>query len=455
MKVKTFTSFRKRATTILFALITNFAFAQASIYTTPYVVDPAKNPGFNTSLYESWTYQRTVNGAIQKLPFRMMKPVAYSKLATPYPLIIMLHGHGEHGTDNNFQLKWGGIEHQNAVQANKFKGFVVFPQEPFGSWANTAVYGPGQATTALLQVWDLVDSLLYKYNIDPDRVIIHGLSAGGTGTWASLYNRPDLFAAALPMSTPGDLTQVSKVAVTPIWLFQGEIDTNPVASISHDMMNALHAEGALNANLTKYTEYPGVGHNVWSYAYADPNFFPYILAQNKKNIMLLGTNPLPMFGGSVSMGIASGMSGYQWYKDGVAIVGATSYRLNGATQTGTYTVSFKRKPNSRVWSVSNPLVIKRKSFIIIYPFRTEDANDQDVSLSIFPNPTSGLTTVTLPGEISAGTLVTVTNQLGMTVYIKELTENVSQLDLSALPRGTYIANISDGSRKDNIKLIIE
>lgn len=453
MKVKTFTSFRKRATTILFALITNFAFGQASIYTTPYVVDPAKNPGFNTSQYESWTYQRTQNGAIQKLPFRMLKPIGYSKLQK-YPLVIMLHGHGEAGTDNNFHLKWGGKKHQDAVNNGTFPGFVVFPQEPFGSWTNAATYSASQPTTALSQVFDLVDSLLIKYSIDPDRVIVHGLSSGGTGTWACLYHRPDLFAAALPMCAPGDETQVSKIAVTPIWMFQGEIDTNPTKAIALSMYGKLQAEGAKNTALTKYTEYAGVGHPVWTPAYNEPNFFPYMLAQNKKNIMLLGTNPLPIFGGSVSMGIASGMGGYQWYKDGVAIAGATSYRLNGVTQTGTYTVKFKRKPGSLVWVTSNPLVIKRKTLIIL-PFRTEDAEEQDVSLSIFPNPTSGLTTVTLPGEIGAGALLTVTNQVGMTVYTKELTENVSQLDLSGLPRGTYIANISDGSRKDNIKLTIE
>lgn len=450
---RTFTKFSKRTLTIVSLFSSLLALGQASIYTTPWVFNPAKDPGFNTAQYESWTYQRTVSGAIQKLPFRMLKPLGYNKLLKPYPLVIMLHGHGEAGTDNNFHLKWGGKKHQDAVNANTFRGFVVFPQEPFGSWTNAPSYSVSQPTTALKQVFDLVDSLLIKYNIDPDRVYIHGLSSGGTGTWAALYHRPDLFAAALPMSAPGDLTQVSKIAVTPIWLFQGEVDGNPVPAISHNMMNALKAEGAKNTALTKYTEYPGVGHAVWNLAYNEPDFFPYMLAQNKKNIMVLGNNPLPIFGGSVSLGIASNMGAYQWYKNDVAIAGATSYRLNGITTTGTYTVKFKRKPSSLAWVTSNPVVIKRKTLVIL-PFR-QDNTAEEASLSIYPNPTSGATTVTLPGEIVAGTIFTVVSPSGSVVYSQELMENESSIDLSGLEKGVYIANISDGTRKDNIKLVIE
>src|SRR5690606_11727447 len=116
-----------------------------------------------------------------------------------------LHGRGEAGTDNNFQLLWGGKKHQDAVNnaanpsyvgTRKFEGFVLFPQEPYGQWTNNYLfnYPGGQATTALQQVWDVIDSLKIKYRVDPDRIAIHGLSSGGTGTWASLYHRPDLFA---------------------------------------------------------------------------------------------------------------------------------------------------------------------------------------------------------------------------------------------------------------------
>lgn len=449
----TFTKISKRAAIVVSLFFSLLALGQASIYSTPWVFNPAKDPGFNTSQYESWTYQRTVGGVIQKLPFRMLKPLGYSKFLKPYPLVIMLHGRGEAGTDNNFHLKWGGKKHQDAVNANTFKGFVVFPQEPFGSWTNASSYSASQPTTALKQVFDLVDSLLIKYNIDPDRVYIHGLSSGGTGTWAALYHRPDLFAAALPMSAPGDLSQVSKIAVTPIWLFQGGADGNPVPSISQNMMTALRNEGALDTMLTKYKEYPGVGHAVWNLAYNHPDFFPYMLAQNKKNIMVLGSNPLPMFGGSVSLGIASNMGAYQWYRNDVAIAGATSYRLNGVTSTGTYTVKFKRKPSSPVWVTSNPVVIKRKIWIL-YPFR-EDNTSETTGLSIYPNPTSGAATVTLPGEIVAGTRFTVVSPDGTVVYSQELQTNESFIDLSSLEKGVYIANISDGTRKENIKLVIE
>lgn len=332
--------------------------AQTTGKIVPWTYNTSYNPGFNTSAYEAWAYQRKTGWTTQTLPFRMLKPVGYNPSAPKYPLILMLHGRGERGTDNNYQLLWGGQKHQIAVQTGQFPGFVVFPQEPFGSWTNSEKYNASgtQPSTALSQVFELIDSMIIKYNVDPDRIYVHGLSSGGTGTWACLYNRPDLFAAALPMSTPGDETQVYKISPTPIWLFQGEEDTNPIAAISRSMMNALRNAGATDATLTKYTEYPDVAHFVWNLAYDDADFFPFMLRQNKKNIKLLGPNPIPN-GGTTTLGISAGMGAYQWFRDGNPLAGATSHRLEGITLPGTYTVQFKRKPTSTTWVTSNAVVI--------------------------------------------------------------------------------------------------
>jgi len=46
---------------------------------------------------------------------------------------------------------------------------------------------------------------------------------------------------------------------------------------SRKMVEALRAA---NANM-KYSEYPGVGHNSWDKAYAEPEFIPWLLQQHK------------------------------------------------------------------------------------------------------------------------------------------------------------------------------
>lgn len=350
-----FTSFSKRVF-ILFVLVAHQIICQTTGKIVPWTYNPANNPGFNTSAYEAWAYQRKIDWTTQTLPFRMLKPVGYNTSGPGYPLVVMLHGRGERGTDNNYHLLWGGQIHQQAVQSGAFPGFVVFPQEPFGAWTNGPDFTAGQQSTALSQVFDLIDSLVLKYKIDPDRIYVHGLSSGGTGTWASMYHRPDLFAAGLPMSAPGDQSQVSKIAPTPIWLFQGSDDTNPIAAVSRAMISALRGAGAIDATLTKYTEYPGVGHFTWNLAYTDPDFFPYMLRQNKKNLRLLGANPIPS-GGTSALGISAGMGAYQWYKDGNPIAGATGHRLDGISQPGSYYVLFKRKPSSPTWVTSTTIVL--------------------------------------------------------------------------------------------------
>ena len=46
----------------------------------------------------------------------------------------------------------------------------------------------------------LIDEIIKKYRIDPDRVYLSGLSMGGKGTWLVAEAAPDRFAAIAPIS---------------------------------------------------------------------------------------------------------------------------------------------------------------------------------------------------------------------------------------------------------------
>lgn len=356
---------------LFFSLIASSLYSQTYPTTGIYSHIPnySRNPGFTTTDYAAYIYVRKrPQFGEDRLPFRLLFPKNYNpNQATEYPLFVMYHGRGEAGTDNNYQLIWGGKMHldaRNGVRSvsvsppktEQVDAFVLFPQEPFGSWATNPLYDTpgGQATTALAMSWELIDSLIFKHKIDKNRIYAWGLSAGGTGTWASVYNRPDLFAAAQPMSAPGDTSRAKYISNIPLWIHQGGVDTNPIPYYSYIMLAALKAAGAVD-NQLKYTEYANIGHNVWTRAYADPDFFPFFLRSSKRKIRVLGVNPFCQ-GESLKLGFSDNMEVYQWYKDNLPIQDSTRFQLTNITSSGKYFVAYKWKSNSP-WVNSDTITV--------------------------------------------------------------------------------------------------
>ena len=66
-----------------------------------------------------------------------------------------------------------------------------------------------------------------------------------------------------------------KIGKTPVWVFHGEADPVVPVTESRQMVAALKAAGGN----VRYTEYPGVKHESWDNAYAEPDLFPWLLAQ--------------------------------------------------------------------------------------------------------------------------------------------------------------------------------
>ena len=102
---------------------------------------------------------------------------------------------------------------------------------------------------------------------------------GGMGTFELLWRKPGFFAAGFPMCGGGDPAKVNIYAKNfPIWIFHGSNDPIVPVSNSRLMVNALKNAGA---NVT-YSEYPGVGHNSWDNAFAEPQLLDWIFAQERK-----------------------------------------------------------------------------------------------------------------------------------------------------------------------------
>jgi predicted peptidase len=68
------------------------------------------------------------------------------------------------------------------------------------------------------------------------------------------------------------------LARTPAWVFQGADDNDPTPAETRRLVAALDRV----SGRVRYTEYPGVGHNVWDRAYAEPGLLPWLLAQRRE-----------------------------------------------------------------------------------------------------------------------------------------------------------------------------
>ncbi len=120
---------------------------------------------------------------------------------------------------------------------------------------------------------------------------------------------------------------------------------------------------------------------------------------------------------------------YQWYVDGVLIVGATSQSYT-ATQDGAYVV---RVTDANGCWFSYSLLFDFTLSVDISQF---DANH---NLSVFPNPTNGMLNLAGIVDISSNFTAELFEGSGRLVLCSK---NEKRMDLSALENGIYILNVT-------------
>jgi predicted peptidase len=227
---------------------------------------------------------RTLKSGDWTMPYRLFKPEATGRL----PLVVYLHGSGGQGDDNLKQLGLGNIFGTRVwllrENQKKFPCYVLAPQSDRG-WARydpakleKGVYemvpGMGQGAGKALEV---IDALRKELAIDDQRIYVMGQSMGGGGTWNMITNRPNFFAAAVSCCgsiTPEDGTGSVE---TPVWNFHGDADQTVPVSISRERMAARRKVGGHPLS----TEYAGVDHNVWEWAFTEPALVTWLFAQRR------------------------------------------------------------------------------------------------------------------------------------------------------------------------------
>jgi predicted peptidase len=178
-----------------------------------------------------------------------------------YPLVLCLHGSG------------GGTQAPKALESRDGSPcFVLVPSVPSKefSWA-------GRRRNGIPYVLELIDDLLERLPIDPDRLYVTGQSMGGAGTFGAVAARPDFFAAAVPVCGGWDPADAPRMKDVPMWVFHGDADTVVPVRYSREMVAALREAGGS----PKYSELGGVRHNAWADAYASEAMWTWLFAQKR------------------------------------------------------------------------------------------------------------------------------------------------------------------------------
>lgn len=200
----------------------------------------------------------------------------------PTPLVLILHGSGERGNDNSTQLNNGVAELLGSdATTPRFPCFCLVPQCPPEQrwvevdWNSERHLLPQIPSLLLSTTMELVESLLCRVPIDSQRLYLIGLSMGGFGIWDLLSRWPERFAAAVIICGGADENALASAHAVPVWAFHGASD--PIVSVerSRRAVTALRAAGGA----PRYTEYPEVGHDAWTHAFAEPNLLPWLFAQ--------------------------------------------------------------------------------------------------------------------------------------------------------------------------------
>jgi predicted peptidase len=159
-----------------------------------------------------------------------------------------------------------------AVQ-RKYPAFILVPQSE-GVWS----VGGEVLSPRLALVLAILKSLKNEFNIDSKRIYLTGQSNGGLGTWEFISKKPDVFAAAICLcSPPFSLSYAARLARMPIWAFNGANEETTVLTMSREMIEAIREAGGA----PRYTEYKGVGHEVWEHAFKEPGLVDWLFAQHR------------------------------------------------------------------------------------------------------------------------------------------------------------------------------
>jgi len=188
--------------------------------------------------YRQMAYRSDLDGSLQ--PYSLYVPEGYSR-EKKYSFVVMIHGYG--GADYD----WGD------TLASLMPGdFIIL-----------SAFGRGDLyyrTAGEQDVLDVMDRVMKRYSVDPDRVSLMGISMGGMGTWylGTLY--AERFAAIAPFCGRFGTTYLPNLRNVKTLVVHGSADQT--VSVSYDRL-AVQKLKDLGYDV-RYDEIPGGTHSAWT-----------------------------------------------------------------------------------------------------------------------------------------------------------------------------------------------
>ncbi len=217
-----------------------------------YLTDPHRG---NTELLEKIAAQdpgreeagiiHAGNGATDRGGFSLYVPEYYDP-AVALPLVVALHGGSGHG--RSFLWSW--------LRDARSRGVII--ASPTSIDATWSLMGPDQDSANLDGI---VDQICNTWNVDRSRILLTGMSDGGTFSYVSGLRSATAFTHLAPISASFhplllEFAEAERLAGLPVYLIHGMLDWMFPVDMARTARDALTAAGAA----VEYREIEDLSH---------------------------------------------------------------------------------------------------------------------------------------------------------------------------------------------------
>ena len=151
-----------------------------------------------------------------------------------WPLVVALHG----GSGNGRNFLWNWLR-----DARSFGAILIAPTATGPTWA---LMGEDTDTPNLMRILETVRG---RYNVDTKRLLMTGLSDGGTFCWVSGLDRASPFTHLAPIAATfhplmAEIADAERLRGLPVFLVHGRLDWMFPVQVARQTSNLLSAAGA-------------------------------------------------------------------------------------------------------------------------------------------------------------------------------------------------------------------